>query len=49
MTDGNLGFLYEVGVKFDIDRSIDLRGGLYGGTYGSVSTLHFQIGVGYKF
>ena len=49
MTDGNLGFLYEVGVKFDIDRSIDLRGGLYGVTFGSANSLQFQIGVGYTF
>jgi len=49
MSGGNLGLIYEVGLKFDIDRKIDLRGGLYGGTYGPLNTLHFQIGVGYKF
>ena len=49
MASGELGFLYEVGVKFDIDRKIDLRGGLYGVTFGSFSSLQFQIGVGYSF
>ncbi|NLY89210.1 MAG: hypothetical protein GX085_06265 [Firmicutes bacterium] len=49
MNKGNLGLLYEVGVKFDIDQKVDLRGGLFGGTSGSVTTLQFQIGAGYKF
>lgn len=49
MTDGELGLLYEAGVKFDVDQKIDIRGGLYGATFGSANTIQFQIGVGYKF
>ena len=49
MAGGELAFLYEVGVKFDIDKNIDLRGGLYGVTFGSANSLQFQIGVGYTF
>jgi len=49
MSGGDFMTLYELGVKFNLVDSIDLRGGLMGFLGGDNSDLYFQLGLGYRF
>lgn len=49
MASGKFTALYELGVKFDLAKSIDIRGGILGFLGGNNSDLHFQLGLGYRF
>lgn len=49
MADSRVNLLYELGAKFNIDRKLDIRGGLMGFVGESAGTPVFQLGVGYKF
>ncbi|NLY75463.1 MAG: porin family protein [Firmicutes bacterium] len=40
--------IYEAGIKYNINRQIDIRGGFLGSTYKGDDTA-FELGVGYKF
>ncbi len=49
MADDRVKLLYEVGARFNIDRKLDIRGGLMGFVSDKAGMPVFQIGVGYKF
>ncbi len=46
---GNFGFGYEVGVKYNIIKELDIRGGARGVLINGASTTGLELGVGYKF
>ena len=46
--DNDLFIAYELGVKYDIDKTLDIRGGFLGTTQKHSNTA-FELGVGYKF
>lgn len=49
MAGGDFMAMYEAGVKLNLAKSIDLRGGLLGFLGGGASDLFFQLGLGYRF
>lgn len=49
MAGGDFMAMYEAGVKLNLAKSIDLRGGLMGFLGGGASDLFFQLGLGYRF
>lgn len=49
MESGDFMALYELGVKLNLAKGIDIRGGLLGFLGGGDSDLYFQLGLGYRF
>lgn len=49
INDSKLNFLYNLGLKYNLPKNFDLRGGLLGEIGGGNSQLLFALGVGYKF
>lgn len=49
MESGDFKAMYELGVKLNLAKSIDIRGGLLGFLGGDDSDLYFQLGLGYRF
>jgi hypothetical protein len=39
---------YEAGIKYNVNKLIDIRGGVIGSTYDNSETA-FELGAGYKF
>ena len=47
---GNFVFLYELGGKYNLEKQLDIRGGVFGGLgSGSSSQISLELGVAYKF
>ena len=49
INDSKFNLLYNLGLKYNLPKNFDLRGGLLGDIGGGNSQLLFALGVGYKF
>lgn len=47
--NGEFGFGYEAGAKYNIVKQLDIRGGVRGLIIAGTSTTAFELGVGFKF
>jgi outer membrane autotransporter protein len=47
--NNKVNFLYNVGLKYNLAKNLDLRGGLHGSVGDGQSQVSFGLGVGVKF